>query len=80
MTLEQDDSQYQFFITVLELLHINREDFFKGLSANSRYETFLHTWIQHMFTKQKTKEETVQFIYRVRRRCYINAIHPTDDA
>ncbi len=80
MTLEQDESHYQFCLGILRLLHIDKEEFFRRLATNNRYETFLYRWIHRMFTKEKTEEETVQFIYRVRRRCYFNSILPTEDA
>ncbi len=80
MTIHQDDNHYQFCLGILRLLHIDKEEFFRGLATNNRYETFLYSWIYRMFIKEKTKEETVKLIYRVRRRCYFNSILPTEDA
>ena len=80
MTIEQDDLHYHFCLEVLRLLHIHKEEFFRGLAANQRYETRIYIWITRMFRKEKSKEETVQFIYRARRRCYFNAIYPINDA
>ena len=64
MPIENDELHYQFCLEILRSLNFKRKDFFVKLAHDIPYERMIYGWINKMFEQGKTKEETVEFIYK----------------
>ncbi|MEW7280697.1 hypothetical protein ABW636_19070 [Aquimarina sp. 2201CG1-2-11] len=71
MPIEQDELHYQFFLEILQPLRFEAKDFFTKLAEESPYEMMIYEWIHSMFEQEKTKEETLDFIYKARYEWYV---------
>ena len=71
MPIEHDELHYQFCLAILRSLHFRRKDFFVKLAQDNPYERMIYGWINKMFEQGKTKEETIDFIYKTRYEWYV---------
>ncbi len=67
MEIEEDGPQHQYTLNVLKALHLDSTSFFDDLKNDAPYEVQVYKWIDKLYKKEKTVDEAIQLIHRVRR-------------
>ncbi len=62
----------KFITEIIEALHIKQDAFMYNLAHHHPYEMLLYTWINKLYTKEKTSEEAIQLIYKARNILLLN--------
>jgi hypothetical protein len=67
MEIEEDQQHYQFTLDILKALHLESTSFFDDLMNDAPYEVQVYKWIDKLYKQNKSIDEAIELIHRVRR-------------
>lgn len=56
----------KFVVAIIESLHMKADTFMYNLAHHHPYEMLLYVWINKLYTKGKSIDDTIQLIYKAR--------------
>lgn len=65
MDLEYN-SKHQYMSDILKMLHLKMDIFIYNLAHHTPYEMILYRWINKLYTKGTSIDESIQLIYKAR--------------
>ncbi len=66
MTIQEDEAHYKFCLDVLKSFHLEPMQFFKRLTKKEEYEIIMFSWINTLYFRGCSVEETIEYIYKAR--------------
>ena len=66
MNIENDQKYYSFCLSILNAFHLDSFTFFKNLTNGDDYETQFFYWINELYSRNISVDESTQFIFKAR--------------